>query len=171
MGYFIGKYAAKLSILKWSTYWLADPLNFMKEESSKKNILQNSLKLILLPLRLCCKRKMRWKRTSCDSCYICIHHCVGNNNVRACVNNEYQLADVLVAAVITYILNNLYYSLSTGIRQLQLILFKVALILGVEIHVNLEFVKVLEPPEDQENQSTVSHNVVLYTITSFYVRP
>lgn len=39
-----------------------------------------------------------------------------------------------------------------SIRQLQLILFKVALILGVEIHVNLEFVKVVEPPEDQENQ-------------------
>ncbi|XP_075568466.1 F-actin-monooxygenase MICAL2 isoform X3 [Pelecanus crispus] len=39
-----------------------------------------------------------------------------------------------------------------SIRQLQLILFKVALILGVEIHVNLEFMKVLEPPEDQENQ-------------------
>ncbi|XP_059681823.1 F-actin-monooxygenase MICAL2 isoform X5 [Gavia stellata] len=39
-----------------------------------------------------------------------------------------------------------------SIRQLQLILFKVALILGVEIHVNIEFVKVLEPPEDQENQ-------------------
>ncbi|KAM6275022.1 F-actin-monooxygenase MICAL2 isoform 4-T4 [Porphyrio hochstetteri] len=41
-----------------------------------------------------------------------------------------------------------------SIRQLQLILFKVALMLGVEIHVNLEFVKVLEPPEDQENQKT-----------------
>ncbi|XP_025063985.1 F-actin-monooxygenase MICAL2 isoform X26 [Alligator sinensis] len=39
-----------------------------------------------------------------------------------------------------------------SIWQLQLILFKVALMLGVEIHVNLEFVKVLEPPEDQENQ-------------------
>ncbi|XP_070347229.1 F-actin-monooxygenase MICAL2 isoform X4 [Equus asinus] len=39
-----------------------------------------------------------------------------------------------------------------SIRQLQLILFKVALILGVEIHVNVEFVKVLEPPEDQEIQ-------------------
>nr|XP_033784207.1 F-actin-monooxygenase MICAL2 isoform X7 [Geotrypetes seraphini] len=39
-----------------------------------------------------------------------------------------------------------------SIRQLQLVLFKVALLLGVEIHVNLEFVKVLEPPEDQENQ-------------------
>lgn len=46
-------------------------------------------------------------------------------------------------------------SFPTGIRQLQLILFKVALMLGVEIHVNVEFVKVLEPPEDQENQSTV----------------
>lgn len=43
----------------------------------------------------------------------------------------------------------------TGIRQLQLILFKVALMLGVEIHVNVEFVKVVEPPEDQENQSTI----------------
>ncbi|TFK00171.1 protein scribble-like protein [Platysternon megacephalum] len=43
-------------------------------------------------------------------------------------------------------------SLFTGIRQLQLILFKVALMLGIEIHVNVEFVKVLEPPEDQENQ-------------------
>ncbi|XP_037378571.1 F-actin-monooxygenase MICAL2 isoform X3 [Talpa occidentalis] len=39
-----------------------------------------------------------------------------------------------------------------SIRQLQLILFKVALMLGVEIHVNVEFVKVIEPPEDQENQ-------------------
>ncbi|XP_011230738.2 F-actin-monooxygenase MICAL2 isoform X13 [Ailuropoda melanoleuca] len=39
-----------------------------------------------------------------------------------------------------------------SIRQLQLILFKVALMLGVEIHVNVEFVKVLEPPEDQENK-------------------
>lgn len=65
---------------------------------------------------------------------------------------------------------HLCYSLSAGIRQLQLILFKVALILGVEIHVNLEFVKVLEPPEDQENQSIVYHNVFLFTVTSFYVR-
>ncbi|XP_067318764.1 F-actin-monooxygenase MICAL2 isoform X11 [Anolis sagrei] len=39
-----------------------------------------------------------------------------------------------------------------SIRQLQLILFKIALMLGVEIHVNLEFTKVIEPPEDQENQ-------------------
>lgn len=53
---------------------------------------------------------------------------------------------------------HLCHLLSTGIRQLQLILFKVALILGVEIHVNLEFVKVLEPPEDQENQSISYHN-------------
>ena len=44
-------------------------------------------------------------------------------------------------------------SVPIGIRQLQLILFKIALMLGVEIHVNVEFVKVLEPPEDQENQS------------------
>lgn len=41
--------------------------------------------------------------------------------------------------------------------------------LGVEIHVNLEFVKVLEPPEDQENQSMVYHNVILYRGTSCQV--
>ncbi|XP_016530044.1 F-actin-monooxygenase mical2b isoform X7 [Poecilia formosa] len=34
-----------------------------------------------------------------------------------------------------------------SIRQLQLMLLKVSLILGVEIHVNVEFVKLLEPPE------------------------
>uniref|UniRef100_A0A8C9KYP8 F-actin monooxygenase n=1 Tax=Panthera tigris altaica TaxID=74533 RepID=A0A8C9KYP8_PANTA len=52
------------------------------------------------------------------------------------------------------LLTRLLFPLSflIGIRQLQLILFKVALMLGVEIHVNVEFVKVLEPPEDQENQ-------------------
>lgn len=36
-----------------------------------------------------------------------------------------------------------------GIRQLQLMLVKVSLILGVEIHVNVEFIKLLEPPEEQ----------------------
>lgn len=39
-----------------------------------------------------------------------------------------------------------------GIRQLQLILLKVALILGIEIHVNVEFRGLVEPPEDQENE-------------------
>ncbi|KAM9461365.1 F-actin-monooxygenase MICAL2 isoform 7-T9 [Clarias gariepinus] len=39
-----------------------------------------------------------------------------------------------------------------SIQQLQLILLKVALLLGVEFHVNVEFVKLLEPPEDQENE-------------------
>ncbi|XP_059508067.1 F-actin-monooxygenase mical2 isoform X1 [Stegostoma tigrinum] len=37
-----------------------------------------------------------------------------------------------------------------SIRQLQLILVKVALLLGVEIQVNVEFVQLLEPSEDQE---------------------
>ncbi|XP_042604652.1 protein-methionine sulfoxide oxidase mical3b-like isoform X4 [Cyprinus carpio] len=37
-----------------------------------------------------------------------------------------------------------------SIRQLQLILLKVALLLGVEIHVNVEFKHLVEPPEDQE---------------------
>ncbi|XP_046890944.1 protein-methionine sulfoxide oxidase mical2b isoform X2 [Hypomesus transpacificus] len=38
-----------------------------------------------------------------------------------------------------------------SIRQLQLMLMKVALILGVEVHVNVEFVSLLEPPEQQED--------------------
>ncbi|XP_045444509.1 F-actin-monooxygenase MICAL3 isoform X7 [Pipistrellus kuhlii] len=39
-----------------------------------------------------------------------------------------------------------------SIRQLQLILLKVALILGIEIHVNVEFQGLVHPPEDQENE-------------------
>uniref|UniRef100_H3CVE3 F-actin monooxygenase n=1 Tax=Tetraodon nigroviridis TaxID=99883 RepID=H3CVE3_TETNG len=39
-----------------------------------------------------------------------------------------------------------------SIQQLQLILLKVALIVAVEFHVNVEFVRLLEPPEDQENE-------------------
>ncbi|XP_040266340.1 F-actin-monooxygenase MICAL2 isoform X4 [Bufo bufo] len=38
-----------------------------------------------------------------------------------------------------------------SIWQLQLMLFKIALLHGIEIHVNVEFGKVLEPAEDQEN--------------------
>uniref|UniRef100_A0A8C4RVG9 F-actin monooxygenase n=1 Tax=Erpetoichthys calabaricus TaxID=27687 RepID=A0A8C4RVG9_ERPCA len=37
-----------------------------------------------------------------------------------------------------------------SIRQLQLILVKVALILGVEFHVNVEFIKLLEPSHDNQ---------------------
>ena len=40
-----------------------------------------------------------------------------------------------------------------GIRQLQLMLLKVALLLGIEIHVNVEFKGLIEPPEDQETES------------------
>ncbi|XP_057203686.1 protein-methionine sulfoxide oxidase mical3a isoform X10 [Triplophysa rosa] len=39
-----------------------------------------------------------------------------------------------------------------SIRQLQLMLLKVALLLGIEIHVNVEFKALVEPPEDQENE-------------------
>ncbi|KAM6984736.1 protein-methionine sulfoxide oxidase mical3b [Aplochiton taeniatus] len=39
-----------------------------------------------------------------------------------------------------------------SIRQLQLMLLKVALLLGVEVHVNVEFKELVEPPEDQESQ-------------------
>ncbi|NXC39642.1 MICA3 monooxygenase, partial [Penelope pileata] len=42
-----------------------------------------------------------------------------------------------------------------SIRQLQLILLKVALILGIEIHVNVEFQGLVYPPEDQENESNL----------------
>ncbi|MCJ8734416.1 hypothetical protein PDJAM_G00235180 [Pangasius djambal] len=38
-----------------------------------------------------------------------------------------------------------------SIRQLQLILLKVSLIVGVEVHVNVEFLKLREPPEEQDN--------------------
>ena len=41
---------------------------------------------------------------------------------------------------------------SPGIRQLQLILLKVALILGIEIHVNVEFQGLVQPPADQDNE-------------------
>jgi len=40
-----------------------------------------------------------------------------------------------------------------GIRQLQLMLLKMALLLGIEIHVNVEFRGLIEPPEDQETES------------------
>ncbi|XP_042351691.1 protein-methionine sulfoxide oxidase mical3a isoform X5 [Plectropomus leopardus] len=39
-----------------------------------------------------------------------------------------------------------------SIRQLQLMLLKVALLLGIEIHVNVEFKSLIEPPEDQETE-------------------
>uniref|UniRef100_A0A1A8NDU9 F-actin monooxygenase n=1 Tax=Nothobranchius rachovii TaxID=451742 RepID=A0A1A8NDU9_9TELE len=39
-----------------------------------------------------------------------------------------------------------------SIRQLQLMLLKVALLLGIEIHVNVEFKALIEPPEDKESE-------------------
>ncbi|XP_056243949.1 protein-methionine sulfoxide oxidase mical3a isoform X8 [Seriola aureovittata] len=39
-----------------------------------------------------------------------------------------------------------------SIRQLQLMLLKMALLLGIEIHVNVEFKGLIEPPEDQETE-------------------
>lgn len=52
----------------------------------------------------------------------------------------------LVDLMVTYYEYCEYFS---GIRQLQLMLLKIALIVGVEVHVNVEFVKLLEPPADQ----------------------
>ncbi|XP_075899010.1 F-actin-monooxygenase mical2b isoform X2 [Nelusetta ayraudi] len=40
-----------------------------------------------------------------------------------------------------------------SIRQLQLMLLKVSLVLGVEVHVNVEFVKLVEPPAEQNDDS------------------
>ncbi|XP_036962755.1 protein-methionine sulfoxide oxidase mical2b isoform X3 [Acanthopagrus latus] len=40
-----------------------------------------------------------------------------------------------------------------SIRQLQLMLLKVSLILGVEVHVNVEFSKLVEPPAEQTDDS------------------
>lgn len=51
----------------------------------------------------------------------------------------------------------------TGIQQLQLILLKVALIVAVEFHINVEFVRLLEPPEDQEQKGIQSHLHVVQT--------
>ncbi|XP_061826114.1 protein-methionine sulfoxide oxidase mical3a isoform X2 [Nerophis lumbriciformis] len=39
-----------------------------------------------------------------------------------------------------------------SIRQLQLMLLKVALLVGIEIHVNVEFKGLIEPPADQESE-------------------
>ncbi|CAJ1057202.1 protein-methionine sulfoxide oxidase mical3a isoform X10 [Xyrichtys novacula] len=39
-----------------------------------------------------------------------------------------------------------------SIRQLQLMLLKVSLLLGIEIHVNVEFKGLIEPPEDQDTE-------------------
>ncbi|XP_041852102.1 protein-methionine sulfoxide oxidase mical3a isoform X1 [Melanotaenia boesemani] len=39
-----------------------------------------------------------------------------------------------------------------SIRQLQLMLLKMALLVGIEIHVNVEFKGLIEPPEDQESE-------------------
>lgn len=49
------------------------------------------------------------------------------------------------------------YASVSGIQQLQLILLKVALIVAVEFHINVEFAKLLEPPEDQENEGIHPH--------------
>ncbi|KAM6895662.1 protein-methionine sulfoxide oxidase mical3b [Xenentodon cancila] len=39
-----------------------------------------------------------------------------------------------------------------SIRQLQLVLLKVALLLGAEVHVNVEFKQLMEPPKDQHRR-------------------
>lgn len=46
-----------------------------------------------------------------------------------------------------------FFVSTPGIRQLQLMLLKVSLILGVEIHVNVEFIKLVEPPAEQTDDS------------------
>ena len=43
-------------------------------------------------------------------------------------------------------------SLFSGIRALQCILLKVALVLGVEVHTNVAFEGLVEPPKNQEER-------------------
>lgn len=43
------------------------------------------------------------------------------------------------------------FIISSGIRQLQCILLKVALMFGVEIYVGVTYEDLLEPPDDQES--------------------
>lgn len=57
----------------------------------------------------------------------------------------------------------------TGIQQLQLVLLKVALIVAVEFHINVEFVKLLEPPEDQENEGIHPHVHFKQSINSAFI--
>lgn len=47
----------------------------------------------------------------------------------------------------------LLFSYFLGIRQLQCILLKAALIFGVEVHNNVTFKNLIEPPEDQSKES------------------
>lgn len=65
-----------------------------------------------------------------------------------CFTNTLALWDAFIALV------NFYSGFCiAGIRQLQLMLLKMALLLGIEIHVNVEFKALIEPPEDQEIES------------------
>ena len=58
-------------------------------------------------------------------------------------------------------LEDLLLSFITGIRQLQCILMKVALIVGVEIHVNVSFDGLIEPAEEDPN-GTAANGVCCY---------
>ncbi|XP_077356434.1 protein-methionine sulfoxide oxidase mical3b-like isoform X2 [Festucalex cinctus] len=53
-----------------------------------------------------------------------------------------------------------------SIRQLQLVLLKVALLLGVEVHVNVEFKRVVEPPHDQQLRSGTNAHLVSFLLVS-----
>ncbi|TSQ92666.1 [F-actin]-methionine sulfoxide oxidase MICAL2 [Bagarius yarrelli] len=55
-----------------------------------------------------------------------------------------------------------------SIRQLQLILLKVCLIVGVEIHVNIEFLKLRDPPDEQDNNGIDLENIVYYRDNTHY---
>lgn len=59
----------------------------------------------------------------------------------------------------------LFLSVCTGIRQLQLVLLKVALLLGVEVHVNVEFKKLVEPPEGQEDNSKINQLISVIVLS------
>uniref|UniRef100_A0A2I3SZI2 F-actin monooxygenase n=1 Tax=Pan troglodytes TaxID=9598 RepID=A0A2I3SZI2_PANTR len=73
---------------------------------------------------------------------------------KACANTKVSFAPV--GPWDAFSLNNKFYgklcARAIDHIQLQLILLKVALILGIEIHVNVEFQGLIQPPEDQENE-------------------
>lgn len=50
-------------------------------------------------------------------------------------------------------------------------LLKVSLILGVEIHVNVEFVKLLEPPEEQNEDGKICSVPVIWSLRCWSTRP
>lgn len=59
-----------------------------------------------------------------------------------------------------------YYGVCSGIRQLQLILLKVSLLLGVEVHTGVEFQGLIEP--SGENGTNICETSFLFPRPLFH---